>query len=1127
MLTSRYSTFGWLAVFGGLASSSAAQTLGSATYVTPGSVLERRAELDISDVPLARALALLAERSRVPVAFSPSLVAAFGHRVSCNCREATVRAALDRLFRATMLAYTEERGQIVVFLQDWGPPGLLAPLPVVTLASSLASVSLEEKATGPAQGSPPAARDAAAVQAGSVSGVVTDRQTLKPIAGADVSVVETAQRATTDAQGRFRVENVARAQATLRVASIGYTMLEQVVSVDERAIRIALAPAVIELNEIVVTGTAGGTEKRAIGNSVARIDAAQAVQQAPVLSLSDLVTGRTAGLMVQPGGGVAGAGSRIRIRGTASLTLDTQPLIYVDGVRVDNAVATGPSGQGVTSRLNDFDPDDIESIEIIKGPAAATLYGTEAASGVIQIITKKGKRDQLDIDVTMRQGATWFPNPEGRFVPNWYRGPETGGELQSLNVVESEKARGNPIFRVGHLQSYGANLSGGGRQATYYVAGDFDRDEGVEDPNVSSRYSGRANVQVTARPSLDVAANLGVTLVRSHLVPQLSPTQSVIGATKRASPRLLNTPSRGFFALPPEVIWEAFNLTQGVDRFTGSLQLNHRPTTWFSHRVTVGGDFVHEDNESFTPKLRPDLAQFFSTQAAQGSKSVNRRDVTYTTLDYSGTASYRLGALALRTSLGGQLYRRFTQTFSATGQAFPLPGVETVASAAIRNGGDDFVENVTVGTYVQQEVSRGNRLFLTAALRGDDNSAFGKDYSFQKYPKVSASWVVSEEPFWNVGLISVLRLRAAYGASGQQPDAFAAIRTFEPVTGTNDQPSATPQSLGNSKLGPERGEELELGFESELLGGRAGMDFTAYRQTTRDAILLAPVAPSTGFPGSRYVNAGEVRNRGIELLLRAQPIDARQFGWDLTLNLSANDNKIVSLGGLPTIGTTGTAPGGPVAEHREGYAPYSFFVKKVVHAEFDSLGKTVNVLCDGGPENNHEPMACDIAPRVYVGKMQPDAQGSLRSGFTFRGHLRLDALFDFQAGKTNFAEDNWVICSVYRICHENYEPLLFDPIRVAEIERAGSNPIRSIYYNDASFIKFRELSLSYNLPEGLARKMGAQRASITVAGRNLYTWTQWTQLDPESSSLPLPGGGFDQSQAPQMAQATVLIHLTF
>jgi iron complex outermembrane receptor protein len=287
------------------------------------------------------------------------------------------------------------------------------------------------------------------------------------------------------------------------------------------------------------------------------------------------------------------------------------------------------------------------------------------------------------------------------------------------------------------------------------------------------------------------------------------------------------------------------------------------------------------------------------------------------------------------------------------------------------------------------------------------------------------------------------------------------------------------------------------------------------------------VAPSTGFPGSRYVNAGEVRNRGVELLLRVRPLEARHIGWDLTLNLSANDNTILSLGGLPTIGTTSTAPGGPVAEHREGYAPYSFFVKKVVQADFDAVGATVNVMCDGGPENNHQPMGCDVAPRVYVGKIQPDAQGSLRSGITLLGRVRLDALFDFQTGKTNFAEDDWVRCSVYRICHENFEPLLFDPIRVAEIERAGAQPIRSVYYNDASFIKFRELSLNYTFPDGVARKLAAQRASISVAGRNLYTWTKWTQLDPESSSLPLPGGGFDQSQMPQLAQATVLIRLTF
>jgi TonB-linked SusC/RagA family outer membrane protein len=976
-----------------------------------------------------------------------------------------------------------------------------------------------------------AAGQAALAQAG----VVVD-EAGRPLSGVQVLVQETNLGAVTDDQGRFQFRNLTGTEVTLQLRMLGYRSLNQTVAVGSTGLRFIMTEAAIQLDQIVVTGTAGGAQKRELGNTVSTISALEMMEIAPIATASDLLTGRTPGVLVRPGSGTAGAGSRIKIRGTSSLTLDTQPLIYVDGVRLDNAVGSGPQiqGGGITSRFNDINPDDIESIEVIKGPAAATLYGTEAASGVIQIITKKGRPGQLDVGVTIRQGVTWFMDPEGRFPTNWYRGPETNDELRSLSIVREENERGVPIFRNGHLQGYGINVTGGEERFRYYVGGDFDRDEGVEKPNVSTRLSGRGNLTVLPHPSIDVVTSLGVTAVRTDLAREESPTSSVTGATKRANPRqlALNPESRGFYARPPEAIWEAFKLSQEVDRFTTSLQLNHRPAGWLTHRLTVGADLVHENNVVLTPFMSPEVAQFFSANAARGSKDVNRRDVTNTTVDYSASVTYEVSnALTSTTSGGAQYYRKLSKYFSASGDQFPAPGVTTVGSAAIRLGDDDQVENVTLGAYAQQQFSLNDRLFVTGAVRLDDNSAFGRDFDVQTYPKVSASWVLSEEPFFNVGIIDVLRLRGAYGASGQQPDAFAAIRTFAPVTGTSDLPTATPQSLGNSELGPERGAELEAGFETALFSDRISLDFTYYHQKTEDAILLAPVAPSTGFPGSRYVNAGEIRNRGVEVLLSVRPIATPSTSWDLAFNVSTNDSKILSLGGLPTIGTTGTSPGGPSAEHREGFPPWSFFVKKVVSADFDASGATINVLCDGGTgiggaEQGGAPVPCDEAPRVYHGKLEPDVQGSVTSTVTLFERLRLSVLFDFQGGRTQFAEDNWVRCSIYRVCLENYEPTQFEPERIAEVERAGSSFERSIWYTDADFVKLRELSLNYTLPDNWAERIKAKRASITIAGRNLHTWTSWQQLDPESSKLGLVGG-FDQATVPLMASLVTTVRLTY
>ena len=536
---------------------------------------------------------------------------------------------------------------------------------------------------------------------------------------------------------------------------------------------------------------------------------------------------------------------------------------------------------------------------------------------------------------------------------------------------------------------------------------------------------------------------------------------------------------------------------------------------------------MHENNEALVPNLPPSLAQFFNPQFATGFKNINQREVTNTTVDYGGTLTYPLReGLTSRTSAGWQYYRKFQQFFAAEGNEFPAAGVTTVSAAAIRFGAEDFVENVTVGSYLQQEFSLNNRLFLTGAVRADDNSAFGRDFDIQVYPKISGSWVVSEEPFWNARFLNVLRLRGAFGASGQQPDAFAAIRTFEPVTGTNDRSATTPQSLGNSELGPERGQELELGFEAGFLQDRVNVDFTFYHQTTKDAILLAPVAPSTGFPGSRFINAGEVRNRGVELLLATRPVVTRKVSWDLALNLSTTDNEIISLGGQGPIGTTGTSPAGPVAEHRVGYPPYSFFLKRVVSAELDAEGNAINILCDGGSGNNNQPLLCADAPRLFMGNLEPDLQGALSSAVTLFDRLRLYALFDFQTGRTQFAEDNWVRCSIYRICLENFEPQQFDPRRIAEVQLGGSDLVRSIYYNNADFAKLREVSLSYAVSDRLAERFGAKRAIITFAGRNLHTWTSYPGLDPETSKLGLVGG-FNQAQVPLMSEFSMTVNLTF
>src|SRR5205823_3607197 len=313
---------------------------------------------------------------------------------------------------------------------------------------------------------------------GDVAGMVVAQASQGPLADVQVSIADQpGKKATTDVSGRFRLTGVSGTEVTLTARLIGYRPVTRTVPVGATDVRLALADRPIELDQIVVTGTAGGQQQRALGNSVATINADAVVAAAPIPDVQSLINGRAAGVVVMPGTGMVGSGAKIRVRGVSTFSLSGEPLIYVDGVRVNNETGTGMSvqafGSGVVSRLNDFDPAEIESVEILKGPAAATLYGTEAARGVINIITKKGATSGTRYSFTVRQGGNWFMDPEGRVPTNYWR--DTLGVIRSVNVIQTENARGTPVFRTGTLNDYAASLSGGAGILRYFASAGWTR----------------------------------------------------------------------------------------------------------------------------------------------------------------------------------------------------------------------------------------------------------------------------------------------------------------------------------------------------------------------------------------------------------------------------------------------------------------------------------------------------------------------------------------------------------------------------------------------------------------------------------------------------------------------------
>ena len=984
-----------------------------------------------------------------------------------------------------------------------------------------------------------------AQETGVVAGQVVTEASQRPLPGAQVVVQgQPGKGAMSDADGNFRITGVTGTEVVLNARMIGYKPVTQTVRVGTTDVKFSMADRPVELDAIVVTGTAGGQTQRSIGNSVARIKASEVTATAAIPSVDGLINGRAPGVVVTPGTGMVGGGANIRIRGMSTFSLSGDPLIYVDGVRVNNETGSGISvqafGSGVVSRMNDFDPSEIESIEILKGPAAATLYGTEAARGVINIITKKGSNEGTRYNFTIKQGANWFMNPEGRMPVTYWRDPT--GNIQSLNIVERENARGTPIFRTGRVEDWAASVSGGAGTLRYFASAGKSSAEGAEPNNFRDQFNARTNLGITPNEKIDIQSSLGY--VQSHTA--LSCEGGCGGAMWGAS---YSTPEnlpencaaedmpecgwvRGFNSAPPEVD-RAMNDWQNVNRFTGSFTVNYKPFTWFSNRIAIGTDFTQEKNQELLPYLTNDTLRYFWGQNADGWKYQNRRDIVFNTYDYNGTARFDLTPkINSATSFGVQYYQKEFSDITAEGDFFPAPGLETVSSAALRPvTADGYSNNNTLGYYAQQQFSWQNRLFLTAALRVDNNSSFGKDVKWVTYPKAELSWVLNEEPFFADHVpdwVTTFKFRAAYGESGTQPEAFTALRTFNPIPGPAGTAALTPGLLGNPNLGPERGKELEVGFDAGLFDDRFGLNLTLYDTHTQDAILLRGVAPSTGFgASSQYVNAGEIMNQGIEALVTAQVLRGENYGWELGFNFSANRGKVLELTGNDTAIVPGSY------QHRIGYAPFSWFRERVVSADFDpSTGRAINIMCDdgsGGSMPCYDENGAIIAPRVYLGRVLPAWEGSITSNVRFLSHFRLSALVDFKGGYKKLDNNIRINCQIFYTCLEAVEVEKTDPKRLAQFQSGGG--LRDFVFTDGKFAKLREISLSYDAPASLARRVGARGVTLNFAARNLHTWTNYTGLDPENYFVSGGAGNgsqfTDQAELPQLASFIFSAHLSF
>jgi hypothetical protein len=382
-------------------------------------------------------------------------------------------------------------------------------------------------------------------------------------------------------------------------------------------------------------------------------------------------------------------------------------------------------------------------------------------------------------------------------------------------------------------------------------------------------------------------------------------------------------------------------------------------------------------------------------------------------------------------------------------------------------------------------------------------------------------------PSW----ISSARLRAAFGASGQQPALNTALRTLSPAAGPNSTGVLSPNTFGNPDLRPERVLGTEVGFETGLFADRIGVDFTFFRDVSKDAILSRAVAPGTGFgAANQFFNAGEISKHGVEALIKAQLVNQSHWGWDMVVNMSTNSAKITQLSGSDTVIDLG------YSAHRVGYQPFDWFSQRVVRVDnstYDPATNKVtilksNVFCDdahGGATPCYNANGSVIAPKVFLGHSTPTFEGSWSNTVRVFNNWRVYVMFDAANGYRRLDNNIRIRCQIFHTCLEYVQPQNTDPLLLAQYFSGG--PLRDFTINDASYVKFRELSLSYDATTTLASRLGARALSVTASGRNLRTWSPYSGIDPESQFLAGSPASTDQAHLPQLMTLSLTFHLSY
>ena len=963
----------------------------------------------------------------------------------------------------------------------------------------------------------------------SVSGIVTDASNGEPIPGATIQVKGSASTyALTNASGGYKIS--APSDGALIISSLGFESLE--VSVNGRsAIDIQLKPDTQVLDDVIVV--AYGTVRREAATGSVTALKGEGLAEVPVTSIDKMLAGKLAGVQLSSYSGQPGSPTTIRIRGISSINAGNEPLWVVDGIPIiaDDNRQLSSNGAGSGSNTAFINPNDIESITVLKDAAAASVYGSRAANGVILVTTKSGKSGQAKFTARAKFGAQQLAND------NHFR-PMTGEELVAYWRDAARNAGSDPddptsayyvpesileggthnwykdLTRIGTLQEYEVNASGGNDRATYYSSLSFHKNKGVYYGTDYSRFSARVNADYKLTNSLTAGTRVNVAYNNSNSGP-MSSSYYVNPAFSMF--RLLPwTPLRnpdGSFSQPAEnskinpmatATYDEYNDKEY--RFNGTMFLEWKPIKQLTLKTTNSAEASFMDSRNYNSDIAdPDGQTSLTTLASKELRYTTSNTVTYQ--DLFGQHSVRV--------LAGQ--EAMINTYDYVGlespnvdPAIPYP---TTAIASEDSAYYTWSQYSLLSFFGVADYNYANKYFLSASLRADGSSLFGSSNKWGLFWSVSGSWNVDKESFmdFSKNWLSQLKLRASYGVNGNNN--IAAYRAYG-VYGTTQYNGVTgmvPSRPDNPDLSWEKNKTWNVGLDFGFLDDRLTGSIDVYQRLTTDMLLSKSVPYTTGF-GSNFMNVGSLRNRGVELTLDGTIIRNSDWLWTAGFNISWNRTKVLDLAGsgfLELADPRNSNNGTPV-RIVEGMNMYNFYIREYAGVN-PSNGEGLFVTEDGSLTSDRTK-----GRYIYAGSPEPKCTGGFNTSLTWKG-LTLSAFFEYVYGN-KVMTGNWYITDGEDVFSQNGQASSLNYWKKPGDTGVTPKPIAggsNVWYagystrflEDGSYLRIKDITLAYTLPEKVTKPAHLGGVKFYISALNPYTFHHVNAFDPELGPLGYAYGG--------------------